>query len=694
MRSLAISAILLSLLVVSGSASADDPVPAGQPPDETYGLYTLATVTVTAEAPQASEATATTVVTAEDIEATNAKTVAQALSYAPGVRTSTGRKNEPTVYIQGFDQSRVLVLIDGVPYYESNYGKLDLNQIPTDNVARIEVTKGPASVLYGANALGGVINIITKKSGAKTSTVLRAEGGENQAWSASASHSGKAGNVSYAVSAAHRQTKGWDLSSSFVPREGVIAYKNPTKNVKTVIEDGGMRNNSDLDATDVWAKIGLERGPDSAYFANIHYLDMEKGAPPATDSISVFRAKPKFSHFARIPVYQDWGIDLDMKEKLSDSFAVKGKLFYHDHQDDYVSYEDPWYRDEIATSQYEDFLAGGTFIGELVASKADVVRMSVNYKKDSHDERDDTYLPFADSASWTGSVGLENQLAISPKLSLVAGVSYDWLDVSEASRNVVDKSGNFLRQDELATPRQTSWNPMVGLSWKATEGSNIFVSAGRKTRFPSLSQLYSSKSGNSELKPEKTNSVVAGWNGSLASRSRLEVSGFWHDVTDLISRDGPSVTNVYMNYAKVRMAGVETSVDVFPLDWLVLHADWAWTDASDRSDDSPTDKVRNVAEHKGGAAISLTVPGVETRLDLHVIYTGETYTSLPTAKAPTDPEKRIGGYTLTDLRVGQPVGAGIEVYLNGTNLTDKSYQTEYGYPAPGRAVTLGIAAKL
>ena len=80
--------------------------------------------------------------TAEEIKARNARTVAEALATTPGIRVSTGRKNEPNVSIHGFDQSKILVLIDGVPYYETNYGKLDLNQIPTDNIARIEVTKG------------------------------------------------------------------------------------------------------------------------------------------------------------------------------------------------------------------------------------------------------------------------------------------------------------------------------------------------------------------------------------------------------------------------------------------------------------------------------------------------------------------------------------------------------------------------
>ena len=104
-----------------------------------------------------------TEITAEEIEATHSRTIAEALSHAPGITVTTGRKGAPTVNIHGINQNKTLVLIDGVPYYETTYGSLNLDSIPTDNVAKIEIQKGVSSVLYGPNALAGVINIITKK---------------------------------------------------------------------------------------------------------------------------------------------------------------------------------------------------------------------------------------------------------------------------------------------------------------------------------------------------------------------------------------------------------------------------------------------------------------------------------------------------------------------------------------------------
>ncbi|WP_273333808.1 TonB-dependent receptor [Dictyoglomus turgidum] len=131
---------------------------------ESYEEYALGEIVVIGEkTPAVREVTKTTIVTAEELKDKNVRTVAEALIYVAGLRVSTGRKNEPNVSIHGLEQTRILVLIDGVPYYETKFGRLDLNAIPIDNIAKIEIEKGVSSILYGPNSLGGVINIITKK---------------------------------------------------------------------------------------------------------------------------------------------------------------------------------------------------------------------------------------------------------------------------------------------------------------------------------------------------------------------------------------------------------------------------------------------------------------------------------------------------------------------------------------------------
>jgi iron complex outermembrane receptor protein len=92
---------------------------------EEYQFFDLGEIFVTAEkSPANTDVTVTTEITAEEIKATNSRTVAEALSYVPGVSVSTGRKNEPDIQIRGLDQSLALILIDGVPYYGQISGSL------------------------------------------------------------------------------------------------------------------------------------------------------------------------------------------------------------------------------------------------------------------------------------------------------------------------------------------------------------------------------------------------------------------------------------------------------------------------------------------------------------------------------------------------------------------------------------------
>lgn len=104
--------------------------------------YTLGEIVVAGQT-KANEIALYNEVSAEKIAATNSKTAAEALRYATGVQVLQGAKNEPDVSIHGMGQEKVLVLIDGVPYYETNYGKLNLSQIPADIIAKIEVIKEP-----------------------------------------------------------------------------------------------------------------------------------------------------------------------------------------------------------------------------------------------------------------------------------------------------------------------------------------------------------------------------------------------------------------------------------------------------------------------------------------------------------------------------------------------------------------------
>jgi iron complex outermembrane receptor protein len=661
-----------------------------------YEAFDLGEIYVTAEKlPAVRDVTVTTEITAEEIKATNSRTVAEALTYVPGVIVSGGRKNQPNIQIRGLDQSRALILIDGVPYYETNYGKLDLNQIPIDNIAKIEVTKGNASVLYGPNALAGVINIITKKPSDKPTAEAFFEVGENATSKLSLTHGMKVGIFNYWLNYSHQESNGWRMSDDFEPKPGNIVTK-PGSTTQEVLEDGGFRNNSDFKDDSFWAKIGIEPTSEAEYYLNFHYLAKEKGVPPSTISENVFLSMPAFSGFARITRYDDWGIDLSGQQKIVEQLIMKAKLFYHNHIDDYTSYSDQTYNEVIAVSRYKDYLVGGSLAADYRPVQWDVIRLGFNYRGDSHKERDDSYLPFAESFSYTGSVSLENEFNLIKKLSVVAGVGYDWFRVTDAERNITDKStGEFVEQSDLNKPdTMDEFNPMIGATYTLTDSTRLFGSIARKVRFPTLSQLYSTKSGNTELTAEKSINYTLGISQAFGSFASGEFALFYYDISDFISRDAPGTEGIYRNYAKIRLAGFELSGKVNPIKDLFIMLGYTYNNARDRSEDRVTDNVTFVPEHKVDLGLKYTVPYIIAPVDITCVYVTDSYNQLPTPQKPDQESIKTGDYFIVNARISKSFLKRFEAYIAVNNIFDSDYESEYGYPGLGRNFYAGLSVKL
>jgi iron complex outermembrane receptor protein len=664
--------------------------------EEDYKTYTLGEILVLAERAGVKNVAINTEITAEDISATNSRTVAEALQYIPGVQVTMGRKMEASISIHGFSQDKALILIDGVPYYETKYGKFDMNQISIENVARIDVIKGAASVLYGANAEAGVINIITKKAADRASFSGRLEAGRDGAASAYLSHGMKKGSLSYWISYMRRQWDGWKLSDDFTPRAGVVQTGAGRRAVRvdTLIEDGGLRGNSDFRADNVYVKLGLEPSADAEYFLNLHYSATEKGDPPNIDLVKIFPDRPAFSTFDRIETYDNWGADLSGRKKLTHAFGLMGKLFYHNHIDDYVSYSDASFDTAIATSRYQDYIAGGMAIGDYTLAGWNVLRGAVNFRLDSHEQRDDEYLPFEKSASYTGSLGLEDELTLlDSKLSVVAGVGYDWFDVKEAETNETDDDGNFVRQVAAAIPEtMTEINPMLGASFLLNDKTRLFASVARKTRFPTLSELFGS-SGNIDLESERSINYTAGISMVVSKMLSFEVSPFYHDVSDRISRDFPSPDELYYNVAEIEMLGIEINADMDPVKSLSFNVGYTYIEAEDVSPGRVTENVTDVPEYKLDARLEYTAPTLGSRIALTVAKYGDSFSQLPTA---TDWEAEVvanEGYAVFGAKFSQPFLAKWEAYLTVSNLSDENYEPESGYPAQGRTFWLGVSYK-
>jgi iron complex outermembrane receptor protein len=218
----------------------------------------------------------------------------------------------------------------------------------------------------------------------------------------------------------------------------------------------------------------------------------------------------------------------------------------------------------------------------------------------------------------------------------------------------------------------------------------------RKVRFPTLDQLYASRGGNLDLKPERAINYTLGVSQIFSNLAKAELAGFYHDIRDFISRDSNPFENplaLNRNWAKIAMLGFEVNGEFYPMKDLVLRAGYMYNRARDKSPDRVTNYVVNIPAHKIDAGVTYTVPYIRTRLDFNGIYLGKVFNQLPTPASPTQAVQKIKDYYLADLRISQSFLNYFEAYLAVKNIFDKNYESSYGFPAPGRNFYLGITGK-
>mgnify|MGYP000149593059 CR=1 FL=1 len=182
---------------------------------------------------------ASTVFTRHDIERLQLQSVPELLKQATGVDVteSGGPGKAASVYIRGTGSGHVLVLIDGVRIGSVTLGSSPFSSLPIDQIERVEIVRGSQSSLYGSDAIGGVIQIFTRKGqytdNNKPTVSIEAGGGSYDTAHVSGNVSGKYKQLGYAVGVSHITTSGFNASSSSSQDADRDGYKNTSFNIRT-----------------------------------------------------------------------------------------------------------------------------------------------------------------------------------------------------------------------------------------------------------------------------------------------------------------------------------------------------------------------------------------------------------------------------------------------------------------------------
>ncbi len=272
--------------------------------DETIQIKEVVVTATRTEKEQKDVTQSVTVITAEDIKKSGATTAAEVIERTSGVEINDygTRGSLNNISIRGASYQQVLVLLDGRRMNSASAGGFDMSDLPVliSDIERIEIVRGPSSALYGADAVGGVVNIITKKATAAETTVT-AEGGTHGYQSAAVANANKLDKFSYAVSGGIEDSKGY-------------------------------RDNDRLNKKLVGAKFGYELSQDSSLELSTDYLEKKIGVPGSEQFPS--------------PLAKEWdrnsGESLTFRTKFSkeldlrlNAYENRDKILYKDPNPDF-----------------------------------------------------------------------------------------------------------------------------------------------------------------------------------------------------------------------------------------------------------------------------------------------------------------------------------------------------------------------
>lgn len=604
-------------------------------------------------------------VSARDLKKGAYLSVAEALDAVTGADSRATGKGEKQVSIRGFGQNGVKVLVNGVPAYEGYFGSLDLGSLPVESVEKIVITKGASSILYGANTMGGVVNIITKKGNGPAGAGFSASAGNENTQNYSLNCSAGSKKLNFYAGMNRMTSDGTGLSGNFDRENPLTGRDSPFR------EDGGRRELSDFQRHSFHANAGFLPDDDTRISLFFDYFNNKRGCP-------VFSGR-----YWRFADWRQWQVHLAAERRFSPLLKVTGRTFFVDHYDELedVSKEknavkvQSWFD----RSRYLDYSAGAGLSADL-SMPGWLIRSGLTCQKDAHRENEfnsknkngeiisegwsDEKTYEADSMT----LGAESYFILTERMTGHLGCGYDhFFPIRSGDRPAPEDTGAL--------------SPQAGLSFTVAANAELFTSIGRKNRFPRMKELYSRRAGgNPDLKPEQTVAFELGLKRQSAA-GKAFLSFFNNEVSDLIqSSTDPDGNSVYLNIGKARLYGIETGVAFRILRVLEASAAYTYLYAWDRMNRK---ELEQKPRHKALLSLSFDFPSGFSGAVRHQ-YTGE----------QKSPGRTLPEFHLTDLKLAQGLrvtGAlRTEIFLAINNIMDINYEEGNG-PEAGRSFLGGLS---
>ncbi len=653
--SFAALAIVAMVAVVNPLYAQTLAAPAPAPDDSLQEIVVVAT---RSPEPLTRIGNSVTVLDESTIIASQKVSLSDLLVQTPGLNLvrNGGIGQVTSVFIRGADSDQTVVLIDGVLFNDPSTpaSGFDFARLMTADVERVEILRGAQSTLYGSQAIGGVINVITKQPTTPFEGDVQIEGGSHDTGYGNAGIGGKDDALT------------WRVAANWYGTSGI-----PTFDEKL----GGTR----LSASQVGGTNGLLRydlTPDLQLDVRAYYTQSRTDFDGYDNPSGTFGDDNEYGWVRQFLQYTGLTLrspDFKLTNRIAFQYTDSSTHNYDPNapQSPYAVNADTETYYGIGRNLREEYQGTWEALSQLHAVwGAQHERSTFVTDTPAYDFTPDVQQNYADIDSGYGQL----QYDVGRGLTLTAGGRYDHHSVFGGHA-----TGQF------------------AAAWVFNDGQTILRSSfGTGFKAPSLYQLYSNY-GNLALKPEVAESFDAGveqhlWDG------RLLLSGTYfeshsRDLIEFFDCTTPSplcLTEPYGYYANLNRASVvggelQGTLQVTPD--LHIAANYTYTHSEDRSPGAPTfgnelprrphDLANASVDYRWIAPFTTTVAAR---------YGGRSYDNAANTVA-------LGGYVLLDLRVAYALRDNLEIYSRVENLTGKHYETAYQYGTLSRVGYVGIRTK-
>ena len=640
------------------------------------------------------------ILTSRKMQALPVQTVDDYLNYIPGVivgKTFGIFSSKSTVTMRGLDgkeQGRVLVMLDGTPVNKADGGSVNWNLINPGEVEKIEVVKGPGSSLWGGNAMGGTVNIITRRPSGPLSGSASIKYGTYNTMGGRFSLSGKIADT---------LNRGfyWGINGDYLQSDGYITQSQADQDANPYIVKSNMKQGIG------GATLGYDLGGNNLVQLDAVYFNDRQGTGEK--------------------VYQPEGNTTD-----HDTYHVRAKyhgeknkaswdlnLFYLD--EDYKKVNE-YMKDDYT---YYDVLSKRLDLGGYLAftyrpGKNHKLTAGVNLKQGSVDAKDVYYT----STDVVYNRGKMNTLGIfaqdevrmlKNRMRLIGGLRYDYAHYFDGGFSIETPSGEtsfMLKYQDDDMPEDT-WgavSPRLALQYLLNNDDRIYISYARGFRPSVLDDLCRSgrirggfKVANTELQPEYLDNIEAGIDALFFKKLNASATAYYSKGKDFIYyvNAGDSIDMGYglrpilvpTNIAGVEIYGTEVEFIWNLTPSVSLTANYAWThsritdyhmDYPDEQTDITGNSLVDVPAHM--AVIMAAWRNRFLNIAIQGKYTGQRWVNDLNQYDEIVGADRYPGYFTLDARIWREFGI-FYGEVNAQNLLDAEYYDSKGAVCPGLFVT-------